>query len=120
MKIVPLLDMVDAVLSEQREREAQMTGCFAFPPYTCRKVKQKDEPVASNGFSRFIGHDGWGEDLKHPEPLPRHVIDAYWDNYRERAAIIQFEAGIDRDEAERKAFSEALVTIWAERSSNGW
>ena len=69
--------------------ERTLTAVMAVPPPAIRK--KLDGSFGSNGSTS-----------------PSHLLESVWEAYEERAAIMEFDGGLSRDDAEREAW--ALVS----------
>jgi hypothetical protein len=69
--------------------ERNLTAVMAVPPPAIRE--KLEGSIGSNGSTS-----------------PSHLLESVWEAYEERAAIMEFDGGLSREEAEREAW--ALVS----------
>jgi hypothetical protein len=69
--------------------ERNLTAVMAVPPPAIRE--KLEGSIGSNGSTS-----------------PSHLLESVWEAYEERAAIMEFDGGLSRDDAEREAW--ALVS----------
>jgi hypothetical protein len=69
--------------------ERNLTAVMAVPPPAFRE--KLEGSIGSNGSTS-----------------PSHLLESVWEAYEERAAIMEFDGGLSRDDAEREAW--ALVS----------
>ena len=83
----------------------------------CRQLLGENCPQADDEVERLQEHLRQLADvvvdlssmlLKHPERLIAELPDDARGNVEERAAILEFDAGISRRHAERRAFTESF------------
>jgi hypothetical protein len=73
--------------------ERNLTAVMAVPPPAIRE--KLEGSIGSNGSTS-----------------PSHLLESVWEAYEERAAIMEFDGGLSRDDAEREAWALVSKRYW--------
>jgi hypothetical protein len=101
-----LLDRINEILTQQRESEARVKGCFMFHFPIHEEVKQSSRPPPTLEAEQS---DTRPKQKQRTDSVSRYDL---WGDFQERRAIMQFDGGADIETAEQLAFYDCL-SGWA-------